>query len=87
MHKFEVIQSSNLFIIFISELPKASQAMQLVKNLPASARDTGEMSFTPGSGRFLGEGNGNLPPYFCLGNPTEELGGLQSMGLQRVGQD
>ena len=87
MQKFEVIQSSNLFIIFISELPKASQAMQLVKNLPANARDTGEMSFTPGSGRSLGEGNGNPPHYFCLGYPTEELGGLQSMGLQRVGQD
>ena len=34
---------------------------------------------------LLGEGNGNPLQYSCLGNPwTEEQGGLQSMGSQRV---
>ena len=33
-----------------------------------------------------GEGNGNPLEYSCLGNPMEP-GGLQSMGLQRVGHD
>jgi len=35
-----------------------------------------------------GEGNGNPFQYSCLENPwTEEPGGLQSMGLQRVRHD
>ena len=36
-----------------------------MKNLPAN---TGDTSFIPGSGRSLGEGNGNLLQYSCLGN-------------------
>ena len=40
------------------------------------------------SAQDLGEGNGTPLQYSCLGNPrTEELGGLQSMGSLRVGQD
>ena len=35
------------------------------KNLPANAVD---MASIPGSGRSLGEGNGNLFQYSCLGN-------------------
>ena len=31
----------------------------VVKNLPASAGDTGDAGLTPGSGRSLGVGNGN----------------------------
>ena len=35
-----------------------------------------------------GEGNGTPLQYSCLENPwTEEPGGLQSMGSQRVGHD
>jgi len=35
-----------------------------------------------------GEGNGNPLQYSCLEIPwTEEPGGLQSMGSQRVGHD
>ena len=46
----------------------------MIKNLPAN---TGDMSFIPGSGRSLGEGNGNLLQYSCLGNlMEEEHGGL-----------
>ena len=32
----------------------------------------------------FGEGNGNPLQYSCLENSTEERGGLQSMGSQRV---
>ena len=54
----------------------------VVKKLPPNARD---LSLIPGSGRYPEEGNGNPLQYSCLGNPiTEEPGGLQSMGLQRV---
>ena len=38
----------------------------VVKNLPASA---GHLGLIPGSGRSLGEGNGNPLQYSCLGNP------------------
>ena len=52
----------------------------MVKNLPANAGDPG---LIPGSGRSLGEGNGNLLQYLAWEIPwTEEPGGLQSMGLQ-----
>ena len=56
----------------------------MVKNLPASAKGVGLM---PGLGRFPGEGNGNPIQYSCLEIPwTEESGGLQSTGSQRVRQ-
>ena len=52
----------------------------VVKNPPANAGDVGSI---PGSGRFLGEGNGNPLQYSCLENSwMEEPGGLQSMGSQ-----
>ena len=38
----------------------------MVKSLPANARDAG---LTPGSGKSLGDGNGNSLQYFCLENP------------------
>ena len=41
----------------------------------------------PALGRSSAEGNGNLPQYSRLGNPTEEPGELQSMGSQRVRHD
>ena len=57
----------------------------MAKDLPASAGDAG---LIPGSGRSPGEGNGNPVQYSCLENPwTEEPGGLQSMGLQKVRHD
>ena len=40
----------------------------VVKNLPASAGDTGSI---PGSGRSPGEGNGNLLQYSCQKNPMD----------------
>ena len=33
----------------------------VVKNPPANTRDTGDPASVPGSGRVLGEGNGNSP--------------------------
>ena len=53
-----------------------------------SACSAGDLGLIPGSGRFPGEGNGKPFQYPCLENPwTEEPGGLQSVGLQRVGHD
>ena len=51
----------------------------MLKNSPANAGDI------PRSGMSPGKGNGTPLQYSCLGNPwTEEPGGLQSMGLQKV---
>ena len=60
----------------------------MVKNPPANAGDAGSV---PGPGRSPGEGNGNVAPHssaLAWKTPwTEEPGGLQSMGSQRVGHD
>ena len=40
----------------------------VVKNPPANSED---MGLIPGSGRSLGEGNGNPLQYSCLGNPMD----------------
>ena len=50
--------------LIVMGLPSSSW----VKNPPANAGDPGSI---PGSGRFPGEGNGNLLQYSCLGNPTD----------------
>ena len=60
----------------------------MVKNPPANVGDVRDTGSIPGLGRFPGEGNGNPLQYSCLENPmTEEPGGLQSIGLQRVGHE
>ena len=52
----------------------------------ASACNAGDPRSIPGSGRSPGTGNGNPLQYSCLKIPwTEEPGGLQSIGSQRVG--
>ena len=57
----------------------------MVKNPLANAGDTGSIL---GSGRSLGEGNGNPLQCSCLKNPgTGEPGGLPSTGSHRVGHD
>ena len=54
----------------------------VVKESACNAGDTGSM---PWLGRSCGVGNGNPLQFSCLGNPwTEEPGGLQSMGSQRI---
>ena len=52
-----------------------------------SAHNAGDPGLIPGSGRSPGEGNGNPLQYSYLENSTEETGGLQFMGLQRVTHD
>ena len=57
----------------------------MVKNPSASAGDVGSI---PGLQRPPEEGNGNSLQYLAYETPrTEEPGGLQSMGSQRVGHD
>ena len=56
----------------------------MVKNPPA-VQETGSI---PGSGRFPEEGNGNHSSILAWRIPwSEEPGGLQFMGLQRVRLD
>ena len=43
----------------------------VIKNLPASAGDTGDASLISGLGRFPNLGNGNALQYFCLENPMD----------------
>ena len=53
-----------------------------------STCNVGDLGLIPGLGRCPGEGNGNPLQYSCLENSrTEESGGLQSMGSQRVRHD
>ena len=53
-----------------------------------SACNVGELGSIPGSGRSPGGGIATRSSIFAWEIPwTEELGGLQSMGLQRVGYD
>ena len=60
----------------------ASLVAQLVKK---SACNAGEPGFIPGSGRSLGEGNGNPLQYSCLKNPMDRgAWWVQSMGSQYV---
>ena len=60
----------------------ASLVAQTVKEATCNA---GNLGLIPRLGRRPGEGNGNPLQYSCLENLwTEEPGGLQSMGLQRV---
>ena len=57
-------------------------------NLPNNARDTGDTAFISESGRSPGGGNGNPLSVLAWKIPwTEEPGGLQSTGSQRVGHD
>ena len=54
----------------------------------ASPYNAGDLGSVPGLGRSLGEGNGTHSSALAWKIPwTEEPGGLQSMGLQRVGHD
>ena len=60
----------------------------MVKNPPANAGDIGDVGLIPGSGRSPRRRAWQLTPVFFWRIPwTEEPGGLQSMGSQRVGRD
>ena len=54
----------------------------MVKTLPASIGDTGDVGSTPESGRPPGEEMATYSNILAREIPwTEELGGLQSMGV------
>ena len=60
----------------------------MVKNLPANGRDVREIGLTPTSGRSLEGQHDNSLQYFACRTPwTEEPGGLQSIGSQRLEYD
>ena len=61
----------------------------VVKNLPANAGDTRDSGLIPGLGRSPGgEGMTTHSSILAWESPrTEEPGGLQSMGSQRVRHD
>ena len=62
--------------------------MVVVKNLSDNAGDIREVGSIPGLGRSPGGGHGIPLQYSCLENPwTEEPGGLQSIGSQKVRHD
>ena len=60
----------------------------VVKNPPANAGDAGDAGLISGLRRSLGGGNGNHSSILAWRIPwTEETGGLQFTGSQRVGHD
>ena len=70
------------------------QEIQHFQGFPGSSEskkfacNTGDPGSIPRLGRFPGEGNGYPLSILAWTFPwTEEPGGLQSMGLQRVGHD
>ena len=50
----------------------------------ASAYNAGDPGSIHGSVRYSGDASGNPLQHSCLENPTEERGGLQSVGLQNI---
>ena len=60
----------------------------MVKSLPASAGNVRDVGLIPGLERSPGEVHDNPLQYSCWRIPwTEEPGRLQSIGLQRVGNN
>ena len=58
----------------------------VIKNPPASAGDVRDVGSIPGLGRSPGGGHGNHCRILPWRIPwTEEPGGLQSIGSQRIG--
>ena len=81
--------STNVFEHYYFGLPLVAQ---LVKNLPAMeeiARNAGDSSLIPGSGRSPGEGNGNPLQYAsCLENSMDrEAWWARVHRVTRVGHD
>ena len=62
--------------------------LPVVKNPPDNAGDLRDAGSIPGLGRSPGGGHGNPLSVLASRLPwTEEPGGLQSIGLHRVGHD
>ena len=69
-----------IFLARVSDFPDGSDGK-------ASACNVGDLGLIPGSGRSLGEGNGNPLQHSCLENLMDGGAWLHPMGLQRVGHD
>ena len=65
-------------------LPKANKGLPGGSEVKVSAWNAGDPGLIPGSGRSLGEGNGNPPWYSCLENPME--GGRSLVGYSPRGR-
>jgi len=62
------------------------QVILEVRNLPANTGDVGDVGSTSRLGRSPGGGHGNPLQFSCLENLMDRgPGGLQLMGMQRVG--
>ena len=64
--------------------------LKRVKEIPGGspACNAGDLCLIPKLGISLGGGHSKLLQYSCLENPMDRgSGGLQSMGLQRVGHN
>ena len=48
-----------------------TERLHLTSEVKASACNAGDLGSIPGSGRYLGEGNGNPLQYSCLENPMD----------------
>ena len=55
----------------VSTMAERSLVVLVAKNPPANAGDMRHVGLIPGSGRSLGEGNGNPLQYSCLENPMD----------------
>ena len=53
------------------KLLKHRKSGSVVKNPPVNARDTEEVGWISGSGRYPGGGNRNLLQYSCLENSMD----------------
>ena len=69
--KKEKKKKSKEFTFGEGVLPWQSRGDTVVKNLPANARDTGDVGLISGLGRSPGVGNGNPLQYTCLENPMD----------------
>ena len=58
-------------IILTIHAPQVFPGGGVVKNLPTSARDAGDLGLIPGSRRSPGGGNGSPLQYSCLENPMD----------------
>ena len=75
-------------LVHLKQIPDIKGLSRWEKNLPASAGDARDMGSIPGFRRSPGGGHGNPSSILTWKIPwTEEPGGLQSMGSQRVGRD
>ena len=90
--KYNIVRKTSLSSLSLySLLLPHSQGFlggSVVKNLPANPGNTRDMGLIPGSGRSPGVRNGMLYSTLAWEIPwTEEPGGLQFVGSQRVGHN